>query len=124
MWFRRNRFVHDEVMLSPENTVNWATSFLAEVKAAVVSSSRSRPLSAVRWMLPSPSWFKINLDATLDVRNGRTSFGIVVRNDVGRAVLSCAAFVQFLGPPDVAKAMALLCGVQLVLEYGFQPFCC
>ncbi|KAL5842155.1 hypothetical protein ACOSQ3_012758 [Xanthoceras sorbifolium] len=96
VWFRRNRVVHADLILSPEDIVSWAAAFLAEFKAAVVSPGHSRPLLAACWLVPSLGWFKINSDAAFDV----------------------------LVAPDVAEAMALLRGVQFVLEYGFLPFCC
>ncbi|KAL5831226.1 hypothetical protein ACOSQ4_016580 [Xanthoceras sorbifolium] len=72
-------------------------------------------------MAPSPGWFRINSDPAIDVRNVLTSFGIVIRNDAGRVVLSCVV-LQRLVALDIAEAMALLRDVQLALDYGFIRF--
>lgn len=42
----------------------------------------------VRWRAPSTGWVKANWDAALNSLNGRTDFGVVVRDSNGTMIMA------------------------------------
>ncbi|KAL5809068.1 hypothetical protein ACOSQ3_029759 [Xanthoceras sorbifolium] len=57
--------------------------------SACSKSASSSPRLCLKWEAPSPSWFKINSDAALDVPHKKIGIGVVIRDWEGRLADAC-----------------------------------
>ncbi|KAL5778514.1 hypothetical protein ACOSQ2_009251 [Xanthoceras sorbifolium] len=71
--------------------------------------------------VPPAAVFKLNVDASCDVLSGCSGLGVVVRNVSGIVVFAAAVPLKFCGDVEVAKARAILAGIQLAAERGLLP---
>ncbi|KAL5790424.1 hypothetical protein ACOSQ2_005312 [Xanthoceras sorbifolium] len=74
----------------------------------------------IRWIPPITGGFKLNTDAALDFKNLRTDLGAVVRDHLGKLVLSGMTSFTGLLSPAVAEAKAILFGLLMAFEGGFS----
>ena len=73
-----------------------------------------------KWSVPSPSWMKLNWDASTEKEVGRVGYGALIRDKRGPVVAAqCKSFLGSLNP-TLAEAGAALMAVQLCKSLGFQ----
>ncbi|KAL5779613.1 hypothetical protein ACOSQ2_010350 [Xanthoceras sorbifolium] len=122
-WFRRNHAVHSAPLLSVEDTVGWSERFLVDFQAAVAVPSVRCKLVVERWLAPSPGWFKINSDVAVDVRGRRLGFGVVIRDYMGKVLVSYTSLLLGLFSSDIGEALAILRGLRLAIDMGLSTVC-
>jgi hypothetical protein len=87
LWLRRNEFLHEGIFLHPNKLILSAESYLWDFHQAQAGDNRTRDkvetTSQLRWMAPSPGWFKANWDAAIMKKEGRTGLGVVIRDHQG-----------------------------------------
>ncbi|KAL5832881.1 hypothetical protein ACOSQ3_016555 [Xanthoceras sorbifolium] len=111
-WFGRNQILHASKALDSSEVVGWAHSFLSSYHSACSKPVSSSPQLCLKWEAPSPSWFKINSDAALDVPNKKIGIGVVIRDWEGRVRAALALSLPFILPVDCAEARAILQGFE------------
>jgi hypothetical protein len=88
VWFRRNKYVVGEELLSP-TTVNR----IAAEQVELFNSSEQRPNrreinttepEEPQWEKPPHGWIKISWDASIDKQGKRMGVGILVRDHEGK----------------------------------------
>ena len=88
VWFRRNKYVVGEELISPTKV-----NRIADEQVQLFNSSEQRPTSrgsnvmepeASRWEKPLPGWVKINWDASIDKQGKRMGVGVLVRDHEGK----------------------------------------
>ncbi|KAH7565686.1 hypothetical protein JRO89_XS08G0000300 [Xanthoceras sorbifolium] len=93
IWFRRNNFVHSKQLPSDD-------------------------LVIVRWIPPIEGFSKLNFDVAIDLQNGRVGLGVVIRDQLGKVLLSSSSVIEGDFDPEAAEALALRFGLTLAAEAG------
>ncbi|KAL5762711.1 hypothetical protein ACOSP7_018975 [Xanthoceras sorbifolium] len=101
--------------------VPWARSFLSDFQVAGLSPPKPLAQTALKWVAPSPSWFKLNSDVVVDVTLKRVSLGVVIRNWKGRVAAAFAKHLPVLLPVDCAEALAILEGLKFATSMWIFP---
>lgn len=70
------------------------------------------------WQKPPEGFFKLNWDASLDVKRQQMGMEIVVRDHEGGVVASYCATKEFITDPTTAKALAAWRAVELSHHLG------
>ena len=77
--------------------------------------------TVVHWTQPPAGVLKINWDAALDPRTGKSSMGIVARDHVGRVLAMASSTCNQISHPTTAETLtawqAVVLGVQLGATY-------
>ncbi|KAL5832841.1 hypothetical protein ACOSQ3_016515 [Xanthoceras sorbifolium] len=101
-----------------DDLVPWSKSFLDDFRVATLLSSSPEPLMALHWEVPSPSWFKLNSDAAIDLPNMKVGIGVVIRDCEGRVAAAMASSLNSLILVECAEGLALLKVMKLAVEVG------
>ena len=90
IWFRRNSLLHGKGWIPAADVLDWAGDFLQSYRTAMVSISSKMVVEkpVARWMAHPQGVFKINTDAALDFNNKTAGFGVVIRDSLGRVLMS------------------------------------
>ncbi|KAL5860407.1 hypothetical protein ACOSQ4_001703 [Xanthoceras sorbifolium] len=75
----------------------------------------------VKMRPPNAGWFKINTDAGMDVLNGRTRIGVIIRYSRGFVMASCVQDLDSLFSPLIVKAITILRDFKLAIKTGLVP---
>ncbi|KAL5865476.1 hypothetical protein ACOSQ3_002990 [Xanthoceras sorbifolium] len=75
-----------------------------------------------RWKAPSPGWYKVNSDAAVDSVRKRVGLGVVIRDCQGQVMAALSQVYPLLVSLEIAEAMAIRRGIQLVSELVLSPF--
>ncbi|KAI9156288.1 hypothetical protein LWI28_003813 [Acer negundo] len=117
-WSLRNAVVHNVACDREVDIVDWAFCFINEVQG--VNLVRERPGIPV-WKPPAPGLYLINTDAALDMVGWLVGFGIVIQNFEGLVMACSSQKLEASYSPQVAEAVALLCGLRLACDTGLYP---
>ncbi|KAL5764010.1 hypothetical protein ACOSQ2_016604 [Xanthoceras sorbifolium] len=101
-----------------DDLVPWSKSFLDDFRVATLLPSSPEPLMALHWEVPSPSWFKLNSDAAIDLPNMKVGIGVVIRDCKGRVAAAMASSLNSLILVECAEGLALLKVMKLAVEVG------
>ncbi|KAL5816148.1 hypothetical protein ACOSQ3_024526 [Xanthoceras sorbifolium] len=115
LWFCRNHFVHQGMLLDAGDCYGWARSFAADFQNAVLASSRM-PVPMQHWQPPGDSFLKLNSDAATSVKSNKVGLGVVVRNHLGQVLLSAASSLSSCFSPLLHEALALKRGLELARD--------
>ncbi|KAK3194881.1 hypothetical protein Dsin_026191 [Dipteronia sinensis] len=123
VWSLRNAKTHGAPYANVYEVADWAKNFLTEYKEC---NAREKVSSLVRrgnvvWPHPSPGVFKVNCDASIDVKGGRIGFGLVIRDTSGFVMVASSQVIVGNFNAQVAEASAILRGIQLSKDCGFSP---
>ncbi|KAL5833634.1 hypothetical protein ACOSQ3_017308 [Xanthoceras sorbifolium] len=91
VWFYRNTFVYSSWLLPVNDLAPWAKSFPDDFHAAALVPTTPKQLRVLRWEAPSPSWFKLNFDAAIDLPNKRIGIGVVIHDCKGGVFAAMAS---------------------------------
>jgi hypothetical protein len=125
LWLCRNDVVHGGPMSHPAVLVRQTRSAAEEFKkvleqAEVPIAPQSNLGQIGRWKAPQSGWVKANWDASLAVKKGWASLGVVVRDDCGRVLVAQSQTVLDFFTASLAEARAALLAVQICKEVGFN----
>jgi ribonuclease HI len=73
------------------------------------------------WAPPEEDWVKLNTDAGFCENTGGASFGVVVRDSQGQALLSAWGTWSHVTSAEEAEALACLEGIRLMIERIGRP---
>jgi ribonuclease HI len=120
VWQERNAVWHDEHGRSVTALVRWAletTYDLAQLGRKKVST---QPKQVARWVKPASDVVKINVDASFFEDDHMGATGLVVRDSFGALILAQARWMEHAANPLVMEALAILAGVHLAIDRGYQ----
>ncbi|KAK3227318.1 hypothetical protein Dsin_007180 [Dipteronia sinensis] len=92
---------------------------IGNLMSVFVSSKAS--INGPGWSPPSVRKFKLNTDAAVDMVGGSVGIRILVRDSEGQVLASSAQKIVDGYPPQIAEAMASLCGLQFDCDVGLWP---
>ncbi|KAK2661981.1 hypothetical protein Ddye_000555 [Dipteronia dyeriana] len=118
IWFTRNQLIHTNMVDDLKNVV-------AAYKAAnayVVDDQRCLgTIEEARWRPPTKPMYKINTDASIQTQSNCIGVGIVIHDRSGWVMGSSAQRIQACFTPQIAKAIAILRGVDFARDMGLLP---
>ncbi|KAL0001832.1 hypothetical protein SO802_015613 [Lithocarpus litseifolius] len=120
IWNQRNTITHRGVMQEPSRLVRRTMEFLEEYKEAQQHlTSQPTVARSATWSLPLKTCFKLNFDAAIFNDINASSFGVVIRNEVGEVM----ATMTVKGPPvsdsEEAKLLACRKALKFAVDSGF-----
>jgi hypothetical protein len=84
---RRNEVIHGGNFVQPGVLIQLVKKSVEEFQQAHEGEEEIRPNSPrsglMRWQAPVHGWVKVNWDATLDSKDGRMGYGVVIRDHNG-----------------------------------------
>ncbi|KAL5764168.1 hypothetical protein ACOSQ2_016762 [Xanthoceras sorbifolium] len=129
IWFRRNRWVHQKVVIPVSGVLNWAVAFLSEFRSAVLpvmnsgqlvaspAVLNSRQIAAAPAVLNLACWkpvsgcYKVNCDASTDYLNKLVGLVSVIRNEFGQVMAASSRPIKAAVSVDNAEVLAILAEV-------------
>ncbi|KAL6578159.1 hypothetical protein OROMI_010487 [Orobanche minor] len=99
-----------ELFLDNDEKGLYTTSMLfqwqkAQVKQVCLNSTNERE-GVLVWQKPSPDWKTCNIDAAVFERNGRSSFGCLIRDENGAFVAGYGGSLAGVLDPKITEALA------------------
>ena len=116
IWFRRNEVVHEGMFTHPSVIMQTTRRAIADFQSAnekQTAHSTSHGVQAIRWEAPHIGWLKANWDAGHNNAQGRTGFGVVIRDSNGILVVAKCASRQGILAPSMEEILGALMAVQL-----------
>jgi ribonuclease HI len=124
VWFRRNKYVVGEELISPTKV-----NQIADEQVELFNSSEQRSTrrgsnvtepEASRWEKPLPRWVKINWDASIDKQGKRMGVGALVRDHEGKVRGGKCVTKPLIADPAVAEGVGAWYAADLCCQMGFQ----
>ncbi|XP_030930796.1 uncharacterized protein LOC115956614 [Quercus lobata] len=116
--------VYGGCIQDPTRLVQRAKDFLQEYRDAQtqlsVQTSSGSMHHQVRWVPPSGSVYKLNVDATVFKGMKASGVGAVVRNENGEVMVAMAGKGSQVQDSEAAEALACRRAVEFALEAGFR----
>lgn len=110
LWDHRNKVVWRNHFQSPASTVNSASTILFQWQQVQAnhfcSVSLNQREGVVSWQRPIAGWYTCNVDAAVFSEEMRSSFGCLIRDELGNFVAGCGGNLWGIIDPKVAEAMA------------------
>ncbi|KAL5566188.1 hypothetical protein UlMin_029352 [Ulmus minor] len=120
IWFRRNKWIHEQMWLDDESCFSWARQHLADFqdanfqKEVLPKQGASKP-----WQAPIFGWVKVNSDAAWCSKQKKFGMGAIIRDFTGKVLGSVATPILASVSVAVAEAWAIERGAALAKQLGF-----
>ncbi|KAL5537727.1 hypothetical protein UlMin_043927 [Ulmus minor] len=108
IWFRRNKWIHEQMWLDDESCFSWARQHLADFqdanfqKEVLPKQGASKP-----WQAPIFGWVKVNSDAAWCSKQKKFGMGAIIRDFTGKVLGSVATPILASVSVAVAEAWAI-----------------
>ncbi|KAH7575778.1 hypothetical protein JRO89_XS02G0217900 [Xanthoceras sorbifolium] len=89
--------------------------------SAVVCPAAQPSGFAIRWHHPPYGFYKVNMDAAVDVSGLRIGLGFVIRDGHGLVLAAGSQPLHLYVSPQIAEALAILQVVRFASELGITP---
>ncbi|KAL5578350.1 hypothetical protein UlMin_020049 [Ulmus minor] len=120
IWFRRNKWIHEQIWLDDESCFSWARQHLADfVKANCTERDPVKKSTASTWQPPEIGVVKVNSDAAWCSKMKKFGLGSVIRDYTGKVLGSVATPIHSLVSVAVAESWALERGILLAKHLGY-----
>ncbi|KAL5572899.1 hypothetical protein UlMin_022496 [Ulmus minor] len=120
IWFRRNKWIHEQLWLDDESCFSWARQYLVDFQDAnfqkdvLPKQGASKP-----WQAPICGWVKVNSDAAWCSKQKKFGLGAIIRDSTGKVLGSVATPIFASVSVAVAEAWAMERGAALAKQLGF-----
>ncbi|KAL5541901.1 hypothetical protein UlMin_009611 [Ulmus minor] len=120
IWFRRNKWIHEQLWLDDESCFSWARQYLVDFQDAnfqkdvLPKQGASKP-----WQAPIFGWVKVNSDAAWCSKQKKFGLGAIIRDSTGKVLGSVATPIFASVSVAVAEAWAIERGAALAKQLGF-----
>ena len=122
LWFLRNKWVfegkREHVGLSLLRLVDSWHRYAEAMKAQKIKG-KGKEETAPKWSSPERGWLKANVDAAMG-RGSKRGVGVIVRNGAGEVMVAAHKNVRVDWDVDTMEAFAVLFGLQVCWEAGYQ----
>ncbi|XP_022841874.1 uncharacterized protein LOC111365549 [Olea europaea var. sylvestris] len=120
-WFRRNKMVHDQLHLSPQQIIATALAKKPPAESGLtINVTPGVPLQKYRWSAPPTNALKLNTDGALFFDSNKAGLGIILHDHDGEIILAASRPENSLLEPEHIEAAALVRGLQLCLNLGIS----
>ncbi|KAL5575992.1 hypothetical protein UlMin_017691 [Ulmus minor] len=121
IWFRRNKWIHEQTWLADESCYSWARQHLADFQDANFQKEVLPKKGANKpWQAPTIGWVKVNSDAAWCSKQKKFGLGTIIRDFTGKVLGSAATPISSSVSVDVAESWALERGAALAKQLGFS----
>lgn len=116
-WFRRNKMVHEQLNLPPQQIIETALA-----KKHIVEQGPSLNIAPGvlpqkhRWFAPPQNTLKLNTDGALFFDLNKAGLGIILCDHKGEIILAASALETSTLEPEHIEAVAFVRGLQLCLN--------
>ncbi|KAL5541337.1 hypothetical protein UlMin_044597 [Ulmus minor] len=121
IWFRLNKWIHEQTWLDDDSCYSWARQHLEDFLDA---NFRNEALPKKRvntpWQAPPLGWVKINSDAAWCSTKKKFGLGTTIRDSTGKVLGSAALPIYSSVSVAVAESWALERGASLAKQLGFS----
>ena len=108
MWYNRNKLLHGENGLPPQQILEMAKSIVEDYREAFSLVSPSLPSAQECWAGPPPGFLKVNVDGASSIDgNDISSIGVIIRDDLGRIVVALCKALPVHYPAELTEFFAL-----------------
>ncbi|KAG6697711.1 hypothetical protein I3842_09G215400 [Carya illinoinensis] len=115
-WFRRNKFVHEQIVIPPRQSTDHALVMVCRF------SQIHTPLRDLwlhyKWKAPSPGWLKLNVDGVAFSDLGRSGVGVVLRDHTGKVLMAVSQTELEMGGSEPLELMVIFRGIQMCATMG------
>ncbi|KAK1568613.1 hypothetical protein Q3G72_026726 [Acer saccharum] len=120
LWFNRNNIVFGSFGWDAADIVIWTGNFASEFQLANEVTHKEILSQQPVWRPPQVGSFKINCDASFQLRSGKAGVGVIIRDHRGLVVAAKASPVFGCSSVELLDAQACLEGLQLALDIGIS----
>ncbi|KAL5563736.1 hypothetical protein UlMin_033483 [Ulmus minor] len=121
IWFRRNKWTHEQIWLDDESCYSWARQHLEDFLDA---NCRREALPKKRvnspWQAPPHGWVKINSDAAWCSTKKKFGLGTTIRDSTGKVLGSAALPIYSSVSVAVAETLELKSVLASEINYMFD----
>ncbi|RLN16712.1 hypothetical protein C2845_PM02G22000 [Panicum miliaceum] len=119
-WDARNKTNAGERMQSTDEVIFRTTKFAADTEMMKFQRVKERHKSHECWSKPQAELLKVNFDGAFVAQEKRGSWGFVVRDENGQAVLVGAGNLQAMHDALCAEADACLAALIATMNHGMS----
>ncbi|KAM6563234.1 hypothetical protein CsatB_023232 [Cannabis sativa] len=128
IWSDRNNYIHCKQLKHPMAISSQAEAYLANfhsVKSATAPavSCVAADARTVKWVPPTESNLKMNVDAALDSSRNKIGIGVIIRDSTGRVIAAMSKPVVGNFKSQEMEAKAMFWGLQWAKQLQLQPHC-
>ncbi|KAL5565353.1 hypothetical protein UlMin_028517 [Ulmus minor] len=121
IWFRRNKWIHEQTWLDDESCYSWARQHLADFQDANFQKEvLSKKGANNPWQAPTIGWVKVNSDAAWCNKQKKFGLGTVIRDFTGKVLGSAATPISSSVSVAVAESWTLERDAALAKQLGFS----
>ncbi|KAL5556985.1 hypothetical protein UlMin_039221 [Ulmus minor] len=121
IWFRRNKWIHEQMWLDDESCFSWARLHLADFQDANLQKEVLPKQGACKpWQAPIFGWVKVNSDAAWYSKQKKFGMGAIIRDFTGKVLGSVATPISASVSVAVAEAWAIERGAAFAKQLGFS----
>ncbi|XVF07913.1 hypothetical protein REPUB_Repub06bG0180100 [Reevesia pubescens] len=120
LWTNRNNCLYKDCCFTPSTFCHLVHNLFMSFPVAKPVSTSICPSPVISWCPPADNVVKINVDASYNANNRTVGLGMVARDCSGSILLCAVTSVRFMTSPLHAKMRAILFGLKLALEEGYD----
>lgn len=125
IWYARNRVVNEGKQEDPQITAARAAatadSYLRIKCPNVQVVPRQHNNNQQVWNPPPIGWYKVNVDAAIQMANSKAGLGVVIRDSSGKILAAAVQSTGFRGDVACMEAEAVLFGIQVACQAKCDP---
>ncbi|KAL5566290.1 hypothetical protein UlMin_029454 [Ulmus minor] len=121
IWFKRNKWIHEQTWLDDESCYSWARQHLEDfLDANIRIEALLKKKVNSPWQAPPHGWVKINSDAAWYSTKKKFGLGTTIRDSTGKVLGSAAMPIYSSVSVAVVESSALERGASLAKQMGFS----
>ncbi|XP_042962413.1 uncharacterized protein LOC122296675 [Carya illinoinensis] len=112
IWYKRNKFFHDQIVVSPHNATEHALSLLKNYKV-VYKKNRRQVQDFYQWKVPQEDFLKLNVDGSLCVEARKAGARAILRDRTRRTLLAASILESDVEEVEHIELLVIFRGLQL-----------
>ncbi|KAH9696701.1 rnase h domain-containing protein [Citrus sinensis] len=125
IWYARNKVVNEGKQEDPQITTARAAATVKSylrIKCPNVQGVPSQHNNNQQvWNPPPTGWYKVNMDAAIQMENSKAGLGVVIRDTSGKILAAAIQITGFRGDVACMEAEAVLFGIQVACQAKCDP---
>ncbi|CAI9756749.1 unnamed protein product [Fraxinus pennsylvanica] len=118
-WFRRNKYVHEQLWLDPRKIADNALGMLESFnKARKTNCAQIR--KHFKWTPPDLNFLKLNVDGATFQELEKARIGAVLRDSFGKVIMAMSKIEIRVEESEAIELLAIFRGLQLCVNMGIQ----
>ncbi|CAI9765177.1 unnamed protein product [Fraxinus pennsylvanica] len=118
-WFRRNKYVHEQIRLDPRKIADKALGLLASFNSARKTNC-VQIRKYFKWSPPDINFLKLNVDGATFKELDRVGIGVVLKHYSGKVIMAMSKIEISVEESEEIELLAIFRGMQLCVNLGIQ----